>query len=211
MRLQPSPAALTYELVSSETLTIDSVRDRHARRYALAVGDLSGIQRFLYTIVSKQAARALRGRSLALQLIADGIAEKYLREIGLPPVSVLYNGAGKLWMLLPRSATERALRLAEEIDLALQEPYAGRLSFALGLAELSGSDFVGKSVAERWESAARDMEARRRRRFSDSCEAATHVFSNRTAIRKQTCLAGCAGRMRENLTSTRTYAVIVEP
>lgn len=69
-------AALTAELLATNQSFTDAVvRDRTARRYVLAVGDLSGIQRFLYTIVTKNAARALRGRSFVLQLLADGIAK----------------------------------------------------------------------------------------------------------------------------------------
>jgi len=77
-------AALIAELFAEGGLDVDSARDRSRVRYAVAVGDLGGIQRFLYTIVTNRAVRALRGRSLALQLLTDAIGQKLLRALGLP-------------------------------------------------------------------------------------------------------------------------------
>jgi len=81
-------------------------------------------------------------------------------------VSVLYNGGGKIWLLISAFASEPALKIAERIDLGLHQRYGGRLSFTLGIARLSGQDFIGKKIAERFEQAAGDMQARRRRRLA---------------------------------------------
>jgi CRISPR-associated protein Csm1 len=158
-------AALAAEVLAQGAGTVDQIRDRRARRYVVAVGDLGGIQRFLYTIVANRAARALRGRSFALQLLTDAIGRKVLRDLGLPSVNMLYNSGGKIWLLLPASASEAVLALAERIDLGLHRRYSGRLSFTLGVAGLSGEDFISKRIADRFEQAANDMQARRRRRF----------------------------------------------
>jgi CRISPR-associated protein Cas10/Csm1 subtype III-A len=69
----------------------------------LAVGDLGGIQQFLYTIVTSKAARMLRGRSLAIQLIADAVANQILSHFELPVCNLLYSGGGKLWLLMMMS------------------------------------------------------------------------------------------------------------
>lgn len=160
-------AALTAELLASGAdFSAAVVRRRDEERYLLAVADLTGIQRFLYTIVSKNAARALRGRSFLLQLLSEGIASFLLDAFGLPPVNALYNGGGKIWLLLPRSAADRLHELAADIDLDLQEHFGGRLGFAVGTAPMTGSDFVGGGVAARWEEASVDLQRRRRRRFA---------------------------------------------
>jgi CRISPR-associated protein Csm1 len=159
-------AALTGELYANGTPTIERVRDHNARRYTLAVGDLGGIQRFLYTIVTRNAARALRGRSLALQLLTDAIAHRFLDSLGLPAPCLLYNGGGKIWLLLPASARESAFEMAEAIDLELHSQYGGRLSFSLGTARVRGVDFIDKRIADAFEVAAQDMQTQRRRRFA---------------------------------------------
>ena len=159
-------AALTAELHAQGAVTEQAVKDRNARYYLLAVGDLSGIQRFLYTITTKNAARALRGRSFFLQLLADAIAIYLLRNFGLPPANALYSGGGKLWLLLPASAATRLSELAESIDLQLQIDYGGRLGFAIGTTPLSGSEFVSGAVGDRLRAATQDLLSQRRRRFA---------------------------------------------
>jgi len=161
-------AVLTAELYATEAPSIERVRERNAGRYILAVGDVGGIQRFLYTIVARNAARALRGRSLALQLLTDAIGHRLLDNLGLPPTCMLHNGGGKVWMLLPASVRDRVLQMAEAIDLELHHQYAARLSFSLGIAPLRGVDFIDKRIAAGFDKAARDMQARRRRRFASA-------------------------------------------
>jgi CRISPR-associated protein Csm1 len=159
-------AVLSAELLRRGTPSIERLRDRNARRYALAVGDLGGIQRFLYTISARNAARALRGRSLVLQLLTDAIGNRIARELGMPPAVILYNGGGKIWMLIPASARGPAREIAERIDLGLHQRYAARLSFTLGIADLSGRDFIDHNIAERFAAASHDLQIRRRRRFA---------------------------------------------
>src|SRR4029077_11466298 len=67
---------------------------------------------------------------------------------------------------LPLSARGRAREVAERIDLAVHDRYAARLSFSLGIAELSGRDFIERQVGERFAAAAQDLQNRRRRRFA---------------------------------------------
>jgi CRISPR-associated protein Csm1 len=158
-------AVLAQEVARDGDPSIDQVRDRRAERYALAVGDLSGIQRFLYTIVTTLAARSLRGRSLALQLLADAIGERILRELDLPPSCILYNGGGKIWLLLPVSGLARVRDLAEKIDEALDEEYGGRLAFGLGAVPASGETLI-QDAGRLWEHATGDLLHQRRRRFA---------------------------------------------
>lgn len=158
-------AALAYELEREGATAPSAATNRKAARYLIAVGDLNGIQGFLYTIVSRFAARSLRGRSVALHLLADAIARRFLDVLDLPPSTLLYSGGGKIWLLLPTSLEARAAALAEETDLALFRDYDGRLGFSLGLARMTGEDLLAKRVGERLGDATADMQSRRRRRF----------------------------------------------
>jgi CRISPR-associated protein Csm1 len=47
----------------------------------LVGGDITGIQRFIYTISSKGAAKSLRGCSAYLNLLCDAIAEWLRRKL----------------------------------------------------------------------------------------------------------------------------------
>src|SRR5579885_778857 len=131
----------------------------------LAVGDLGGIQRFLYAVVTSKAARMLRGRSLGLQLIADAIANRILERFALPVSNLLYSGGGKLWLLMPAAAREELLRLGEQIDLELNQRFASRLSFGLGCAVIPASE-LSAGVSGLWERAVENLAQGRRRRFA---------------------------------------------
>ncbi len=141
------------------------VKDTAAPRFTLLVGDLSGIQRFLYSIASAGAARLLRGRSFYLQLLTEGIGRALLRRLGLPPTNLIYAGGGKLWLLAHASGEPAARELAEEIDAALLRAHGAGLSFTLGAATASGSDFLQKRVSALWQRALADAASSRRRRL----------------------------------------------
>src|SRR5579885_2017386 len=144
----------------------ETVRTDYAKApLLLAVGDLGGIQRFLYTVVASKAARMLRGRSLALQLIADAIANRILERFALPVSNLLYSGGGKLWLLMPAAAREELLRLGEQIDLELNQRFASRLSFGLGCAVIPASE-LSAGVSGLWERAVENLAQGRRRRFA---------------------------------------------
>jgi CRISPR-associated protein Csm1 len=131
----------------------------------LAVGDLGGIQRFLYAVVASKAARMLRGRSLGLQLIADAIANRILAYFQLPITNLLYSGGGKLWLLMPAAAQAELLTLAEEIDVELNQCFASRLSFGIGCAVVTIGE-LSSATSRVWQRATDDLASRRRRRFS---------------------------------------------
>ena len=57
-----------------------SEQNPNERICALIKGDISGIQTFLYQILSSGAARELRGRSIYLQLLTEAIAQWVLRQ-----------------------------------------------------------------------------------------------------------------------------------
>ena len=56
----------------------DNIKLKHDEKpYLLIAGDISGIQDFIYDIISKNAAKNLKGRSFYLQLLTESIIKKY--------------------------------------------------------------------------------------------------------------------------------------
>src|SRR5579875_219108 len=78
--------------------------------FALIAGDLSGVQRFLYSIASAGAARTLRGRSLFLQLLSEAAADLVLRRLDLPLPNLLYTGGAKFHLRQNDAISERGLK-----------------------------------------------------------------------------------------------------
>ncbi len=72
-----------------------------SEKLRLAGGSISGIQTYLYDIVSKNTAKLLKGRSFYLQLLADSLLEELLQEFDLSPCNVVYASGGGFFVLLP--------------------------------------------------------------------------------------------------------------
>jgi CRISPR-associated protein Csm1 len=64
-------------------------------------GGISGIQTYLYDIVSKRAAKLLKGRSFYVHLLADSLCQSVLDTFSLPKYTVLYASGGGCYIILP--------------------------------------------------------------------------------------------------------------
>jgi CRISPR-associated protein Csm1 len=80
----------------------ETFTDLDTAKWRLVCGDFSGIQDFIYNIVSAGAARGLRGRSFYIQLLV-----RWGVGISVTPVGVvsnctrIYSSGGKFYLLLP--------------------------------------------------------------------------------------------------------------
>ncbi|CAD7774498.1 hypothetical protein AIOGIFDO_01598 [Candidatus Methanoperedenaceae archaeon GB37] len=116
-----------------------------AERFLLIQGDLSGLQRFIFSTHHSTASRVgssrrLRGRSLYLKLIMDSVAHTLLERLSLPLANLLWNTSGHLLILSPNTpmAREAVDSTRREVQRWLLEEYDGELY--LNLAYLPVSD-----------------------------------------------------------------------
>lgn len=63
--------------------------------------DISGIQKFIFNIKIKKAAKILRGRSLFIQLLAETLAFNLLKKTNLIPQLVIGSWGGNVSIFLP--------------------------------------------------------------------------------------------------------------
>ena len=119
----------------------------------LIKGDLSGIQNFLYQILSDRAARQLRGRSFYLQLLTEAIAQWILRYFDLPITNLLLSSGGHFYILAPyREAEAKLDRLRERLSEKLWRLHQGDLACILGDIPITAADFSAENFADKWES-----------------------------------------------------------
>lgn len=102
----------------------------------LVGGDLSGVQRFIYTISAKGALKSLRARSFFLELIGEEAARRILHRLGLTRANVVYLGGGHLYLLAPDTpeARECIRSVQTEINEWLLAALGGSLYLAMGYA-----------------------------------------------------------------------------
>jgi CRISPR-associated protein Csm1 len=122
----------------------------------LVGGDVSGIQRFLYTISSAGAAKSLRGRSAYLGLLCDVVAEFTRRELGVLPCNVVYSGGGHFYLLAPLGVGERLAGVRERLTGVLLDFFGGDVALVLDAVPLKASDLrvapgePRSPLGERW-------------------------------------------------------------
>lgn len=158
-------AALAACLTGIDDVTlVRLLKDRDKTPIATFIeGDISGIQRFIYTIPANGAARQLRARSLYLQLLTDAIARFILRQFGMPPTNLIYSGGGRFYLLLPAHTDLQPVR--EQLDELLLKHHDGDLYLALGQTELAAQDFMPERFQQKWGEVGQSTAQNKRRRF----------------------------------------------
>ncbi|AFL96148.1 CRISPR-associated protein, Csm1 family [Thermococcus cleftensis] len=132
-------------------------------------GDLSGIQRFVFTITSKGALKMLRARSIYLDLLAWDVVLEVLGRLGLPRSCIIYNGGGAFTLILPNTddTISTLRRVRERLERFLLGEFDGSLYLALDWDEVGREEMRTFRNGSLW----RDMKAkvgeRKSRRFLD--------------------------------------------
>lgn len=105
----------------------------YEKPFALVGGDLSGIQKFIYGIIPRGAAKNLKGRSFYLQLLVDTIVSKVLNEFNLFDANVVYASGGGFYIIVPNKGDlqEVLKNLEKEITQKLFDYHGTELYLAL--------------------------------------------------------------------------------
>ena len=117
---------------------------REEPTFLLYSADLSGIQRFIYTVSDAGALRSLRSRSFFLGLLMEHYLDELLRGCGLSRANLLYSGGGHCYLLLPN--TPAVIQLLKDFNLKfndyLLDQYGASLFLAHGWTACCGNDLI---------------------------------------------------------------------
>ena len=108
--------------------------------FLLIGSDFSGIQSYIYQIVSNYAGKNLKGRSFYLKILSDTIVRYILKELNLFQANVVYNSGGSFYILAPN--TTKVKRRLEQITLEIEK----QLFTEHGTSLFVAIDFVEVSV-----------------------------------------------------------------
>ena len=134
----------------------------------LLKGDISGIQSFLYQILSDGAARQLRGRSFYLQLLTEAIAHWVLRKLELPIVNLLLASGGHFYILAPYTEAGKKLEsLQREISEKLWAFHQSDLSFILAGTPVTAGNFKPEEFSSKWRDVSIAVNDRKRKKWSE--------------------------------------------
>lgn len=90
-------------IVKNEYDKKEKIPDSDEQPFLLIGGDLSGIQKFIYDIAARGAAKNLKGRSFYLQLLIDNIVRYMLDKLELFDASIIYASGGGFYLLAPNT------------------------------------------------------------------------------------------------------------
>jgi CRISPR-associated protein Csm1 len=139
-------AALYLYHCDGNDFSIQKIRDLQEYKFRLVVGDISGIQNYIFSNLartSKGVAKTLRARSLILAMLSELISHRVLELFNLSLANILMASGGKFYILVPniQGSEARIMSLQEEIDRLLLKQYRGEIGLNLGHVAMNGTAF----------------------------------------------------------------------
>lgn len=131
-------------------------------------GDISGIQSYIYDIISKYAAKNLKGRSFYIQLLVDSVIQRIIDKLNLTKSNIIYASGGGFYLLAPntKDVKDELIKLEEELGQALWKTHKTSLFLALDAIELSGDhDLLRRNLGDKWKELIEKLNIKKRRRF----------------------------------------------
>ena len=171
-------ACIGRELSEADVDTqLGSQKDPNKQICALIKGDISGIQNFLYQILSDGAARELRGRSFYLQMLTESIAHWVLKQFDLPITNLLLASGGHFYILAPYTeAKEKLDTIRQNISKKLWELHRGELSCILAGVSIQARGFEAENFSRKWDSVSGRVQQRKQEKWLEM--GAQEMFEN---------------------------------
>jgi len=102
-------------------------------------GDMSGIQGYIYDIISKYAGKNLKGRSFYLRLLSDAVVRFIIQQLDLTRANIIYNSGGSFYLLAPNTKVviEKLNKATETIEHNFFKEHGVKLFMAIDYVELT--------------------------------------------------------------------------
>ncbi|WP_413172300.1 type III-A CRISPR-associated protein Cas10/Csm1 [Anabaena azotica] len=143
------------------------VNNSESENISLIAGDLSGIQKFIYTISSDGALKSLRARSFYLELVTEEVVQQLLEELELPRTSIIYAGGGNLYLLAV--ATKKTGAKVKEIQCRfnkwLKDQFQSKIFLALDCRDFPTSDVANNKFSCHWNQVIQQLNQQKMRKF----------------------------------------------
>ncbi|MBC7333427.1 MAG: type III-A CRISPR-associated protein Cas10/Csm1 [Actinobacteria bacterium] len=152
------------------TLKESCIRDRTTSKFLMVSGDLSGIQNYIYNIYgsdSRGASKALRCRSLYLELLNEVCARYVVDYCGLHFANILYSCGGKFLIFAPNlpEFIDKISELKKFIGSWFKNKFSGELALNLAFVELCGNHFDIRYFPMKFTELTQKTEQAKNRRF----------------------------------------------
>lgn len=139
-RIAAALATCLFEQKSGDSINAD-------KPFIIIGADFSGIQDYIYQIVSKHAGKNLKGRSFYLRLLSDAVVSFLLKTLNLYNANVIYDSGGCFYLLAPNTKeTKEKLNLAiQHIEKQLFHSHGTTLFVAIDSVDVSKEEISNQS------------------------------------------------------------------
>ncbi len=117
------------------------------KAFLLASFDVSGIQKFIYSVKREGALKQLRARSTYLELMSKNLIDEILTACDLCEVNVIYDGGGHAYMVLPNTPNVKSAfydTIAKQ-NKWLLERFREKLYVSGAVVECSANELCNKN------------------------------------------------------------------
>jgi len=144
-------------------------------------GDFSGIQSYIYNIISENAAKNLKGRSFYLKLLSDSVVMYILRELNLFEANIVYNSGGSFYILAPNTVVidQKFKKVVSDIEDNIFKTHGTSLYVAIEAITMGKEAFMEKkdkkapedndrpSIAKSWDKLFESRDAKKSTRYAE--------------------------------------------
>ncbi|MFM6068067.1 MAG: type III-A CRISPR-associated protein Cas10/Csm1, partial [Sphaerospermopsis kisseleviana] len=164
--------ALIDLVKSTAAVAAALVNNTESKNITLIAGDLSGIQKFIYTISSDGALKSLRARSFYLELVTEEVVQQLLDKLELPRTNVIYAGGGNLYILAGDiSKVNNTINYVHEnINKWLMNSFQGKLFLALDWLSVNPNCLNKKEFAEDWVRINKKLAIQKNQKFKEQIQ-----------------------------------------
>ena len=144
--------------------------------FLLIGGDFSGIQSYIYQIVSKYAGKNLKGRSFFLRILSDAVVRYLLKALHLFQANVVYNSGGSFYLIAPNTpfVTEKLQEAKKIIEEKFFATFGTALFVSIASISVSKDELLHKENAQNlgtvWDEIFNRREKRKSCKFADLIE-----------------------------------------
>ena len=179
-------AAIATSLYDSQSVdkfgelppTFDGLTAENKERMLLLAGDFSGIQKFIYQILSRGAAKTLKSRSYYLNIVQDMVLNKIKNVFEVEDSHILMSSGGRFQVFLPNDQEKlnTVKTFIGHVNKELRREYGDVLYVALGAEPFTPKKLVqnkqnSKGYSEIVEKAYTHIEQDKNRKFASVIDA----------------------------------------
>lgn len=115
----------------SHAIKLTQKENAESKKLNLVIGDIPGIQSYIFNVVNRKPAKILRGRSIFVQVLTRNLATRLLKAFGLTEVNLIMLAGGKFYIIAPDTEKfkQNFKRTIKEIEDYLFDNFRMELGF----------------------------------------------------------------------------------